>query len=140
VEGIGPHGCEYMTGGIVVVLGPVGSNFGAGMTGGRAYLYDPHGRHVAALDGRSVAAIRLSEAVAMRAEGAARRDEFLALLADHRSAGSPLAARLLAERAPLDADVWLVEPVTAATTATPAAAAEPTPAALDVVASARRTP
>ena len=41
VEGIGPHGCEYMTGGTVVVLGPVGANFGAGMTGGRAYLYDP---------------------------------------------------------------------------------------------------
>ncbi|MDH4142074.1 MAG: hypothetical protein OEV61_05640, partial [Chloroflexota bacterium] len=38
VEGIGPHGCEYMTGGTVVVLGPVGANFGAGMTGGRAYL------------------------------------------------------------------------------------------------------
>ncbi len=40
VEGIGAHGCEYMTGGSVVVLGPVGPNFGAGMTGGRAYLLD----------------------------------------------------------------------------------------------------
>ena len=38
VEGIGPHGCEYMTGGVVVVLGPVGANFGAGMTGGTLYL------------------------------------------------------------------------------------------------------
>ena len=56
VEGIGPHGCEYMTGGTVVVLGPVGANFGAGMTGGRAYLYDPTGRHAAALDERSVGA------------------------------------------------------------------------------------
>ena len=56
VEGIGPHGCEYMTGGTVVVLGPVGANFGAGMTGGRAYLYDPTGRHAAALDDRSVRA------------------------------------------------------------------------------------
>jgi glutamate synthase domain-containing protein 3 len=111
VEGIGPHGCEYMTGGIVVVLGPIGSNFGAGMTGGRAYLYDPHGRHAAALDLRSVAAIRLSEAVAMRAEGAARRDEFLALLVDHHLAGSELAGRLLGERASLDDDVWLVEPI-----------------------------
>ena len=54
VEGLGQHGCEYMTGGVVVVLGPVGANFGAGMTGGRAYLYDPDGRHVAALDARSV--------------------------------------------------------------------------------------
>ncbi|QJR80099.1 glutamate synthase large subunit [Alteromonas pelagimontana] len=40
VEGIGDNGCEYMTGGIVAVLGPVGVNFGAGMTGGFAYLYD----------------------------------------------------------------------------------------------------
>ena len=54
VEGIGPHGCEYMTGGVVVVLGPVGANFGAGMTGGRAYLYDPAGRHAAALADGSV--------------------------------------------------------------------------------------
>ena len=38
VEGIGPHGCEYMTKGSVVVLGEVGLNFGAGMTGGVAYL------------------------------------------------------------------------------------------------------
>tara|TARA_B110000438_G_scaffold181955_1_gene173886 strand:- start:26148 stop:30707 length:4560 start_codon:yes stop_codon:yes gene_type:complete len=41
VEGIGNHGCEYMTGGTVVVLGEVGSNFGAGMSGGIAYVYDP---------------------------------------------------------------------------------------------------
>ncbi|HET8587547.1 MAG TPA: glutamate synthase large subunit, partial [Candidatus Limnocylindria bacterium] len=42
VEGVGAHGCEYMTGGVVVVLGSVGANFGAGMTGGRAYLYDAY--------------------------------------------------------------------------------------------------
>jgi glutamate synthase (ferredoxin) len=40
VEGIGDHGCEYMTGGIAVVLGEVGRNFGAGMSGGIAYVYD----------------------------------------------------------------------------------------------------
>jgi glutamate synthase (ferredoxin) len=40
VEGIGDHGCEYMTGGVVVVLGEVGRNFGAGMSGGIAYVYD----------------------------------------------------------------------------------------------------
>ncbi|MFT4925491.1 MAG: glutamate synthase (NADPH/NADH) large chain [Phenylobacterium sp.] len=43
VEGIGDNGCEYMTGGTVVVLGSVGINFGAGMTGGMAYLYDGDG-------------------------------------------------------------------------------------------------
>ena len=44
VEGVGDHGCEYMTGGRVVVLGPTGRNFAAGMSGGFAYVYDPHGR------------------------------------------------------------------------------------------------
>jgi glutamate synthase (NADPH/NADH) large chain len=43
VEGVGDHGCEYMTGGRVVVLGPTGRNFGAGMSGGIAYVYDPKG-------------------------------------------------------------------------------------------------
>ncbi|MDA8358757.1 MAG: glutamate synthase large subunit [Actinomycetota bacterium] len=41
VEGVGDHACEYMTGGRVVVLGPTGRNFGAGMSGGIAYVYDP---------------------------------------------------------------------------------------------------
>jgi glutamate synthase domain-containing protein 3 len=40
VEGVGDHGCEYMTGGVVVVLGPTGVNFAAGMSGGLAYVYD----------------------------------------------------------------------------------------------------
>ena len=41
VEGVGDHGCEYMTGGLVLVLGPTGRNFAAGMSGGVAYVYDP---------------------------------------------------------------------------------------------------
>ncbi|MFV2035767.1 MAG: glutamate synthase-related protein, partial [Halocynthiibacter sp.] len=41
IEGCGSNGCEYMTGGTAVILGAVGANFGAGMTGGMAYLYDP---------------------------------------------------------------------------------------------------
>jgi glutamate synthase (NADPH/NADH) large chain len=43
VEGVGDHGCEYMTGGCVVVLGPTGRNFAAGMSGGRAYVWDRDG-------------------------------------------------------------------------------------------------
>jgi glutamate synthase (ferredoxin) len=43
VEGTGDHCCEYMTGGTVVVLGPVGYNVGAGMTGGQCFVWDPHG-------------------------------------------------------------------------------------------------
>ena len=41
VEGCGDHGCEYMTGGVAVILGKTGRNFGAGMSGGVAYVYDP---------------------------------------------------------------------------------------------------
>jgi glutamate synthase (NADPH) large chain len=44
VEGVGDHGCEYMTGGSVVVLGPTGRNFAAGMSGGVAYVFDPDER------------------------------------------------------------------------------------------------
>ncbi len=44
VEGCGDHGCEYMTGGVVLVLGETGRNFAAGMSGGIAYVYDPRGQ------------------------------------------------------------------------------------------------
>ena len=47
-EGVGDHGCEYMTGGRAVILGPVGDNFAAGMSGGLAYVLDEDG----ALEGR----------------------------------------------------------------------------------------
>ena len=43
VEGVGDHGCEYMTRGCVIVLGPTGRNFAAGMSGGEAYVLDEHG-------------------------------------------------------------------------------------------------
>ncbi|WP_229109837.1 glutamate synthase large subunit [Halapricum desulfuricans] len=43
VEGVGDHGCEYMTGGAIAVLGETGKNFAAGMSGGIAYVYDPEG-------------------------------------------------------------------------------------------------
>jgi glutamate synthase domain-containing protein 2/glutamate synthase domain-containing protein 3 len=110
-EGLGPHGCEYMTGGTVVVLGPVGANFGAGMTGGRAFLFDPDGRHLAALDTRSVRAIRLSAAAVERDSGPALVEELVALLESHRDAGSRLAGRLVQDLAGLIAAVWLVEPI-----------------------------
>src|SRR5437764_1982828 len=42
-EGCGSNGCEYMTGGVVVLLGAVGDNFGAGFTGGQAFVFDPDG-------------------------------------------------------------------------------------------------
>jgi glutamate synthase domain-containing protein 3 len=92
------------------VLGPIGANFGAGMTGGRAYLYDPSGRHVAALHAESVSAVRLSEVLHERPDGPERFDELFGLLQDHAAVGSALADRLvMSER--LAADTWLVEPL-----------------------------
>jgi glutamate synthase (NADPH/NADH) large chain len=55
VEGVGDHACEYMTGGRVVVLGPTGRNFGAGMSGGIAYVWDPDGALPARLNPEMVA-------------------------------------------------------------------------------------
>jgi glutamate synthase (NADPH/NADH) large chain len=86
VEGTGDHGCEYMTGGRVVVLGPVGRNFAAGMSGGIAYLLDPD-------------PVRVSTEMA-DLEPLTRDDaEFLAdVIARHQAeTGSAVAARLLAD-------------------------------------------
>jgi len=44
VEGCGSNGCEYMTNGVVVILGEIGANFAAGMSGGMAFIHDPEGR------------------------------------------------------------------------------------------------
>src|SRR5215813_5238298 len=54
VEGCGDHGCEYMTGGVVVVLGDTGRNFAAGMSGGVAYVYDPERRFASLCNRASV--------------------------------------------------------------------------------------
>ena len=110
VEGIGPHGCEYMTGGTVVVLGPIGANFGAGMTGGRAYLLDPDGRHLAALDGASV--VRDPPLVGRRRPrgraGASRRIRPPHARPPRRRLGPGGA---LLDDPQLASSIWLVEPV-----------------------------
>ncbi|HXS28357.1 MAG TPA: glutamate synthase-related protein, partial [Steroidobacteraceae bacterium] len=61
VEAIGDHGCEYMTGGRVVVLGSVGRNFGAGMSGGVAYVLDELGRFASHVNSQMVAVERLED-------------------------------------------------------------------------------
>jgi glutamate synthase (NADPH/NADH) large chain len=61
VEGVGDHGCEYMTGGRVVVLGPTGRNFAAGMSGGVAYVYDRDGSFDARVNGDMVAIEQLDD-------------------------------------------------------------------------------
>jgi glutamate synthase (NADPH/NADH) large chain len=68
VEGAGDHCCEYMTGGTVVVLGEIGRNFAAGMSGGVAYVWDPEGRLESRLsDGAQVALEPVAEDGALRA-------------------------------------------------------------------------
>jgi len=59
VEGVGDHGCEYMTGGRVVILGPVGRNFAAGMSGGIAYVWDREGNFLQNLNREMVEATSL---------------------------------------------------------------------------------
>lgn len=62
VEGVGDHGCEYMTGGRVVILGETGRNFGAGMSGGIAYIYDPQQRLAARTNQEMILLERLVDA------------------------------------------------------------------------------
>jgi len=62
VEGVGDHGCEYMTGGRVVVLGPTGKNFAAGMSGGVAYVLDEDGKFAARCNKEMVGLSRLEDA------------------------------------------------------------------------------
>nr|YP_010337935.1 ferredoxin-dependent glutamate synthase [Timspurckia oligopyrenoides]UNJ17520.1 ferredoxin-dependent glutamate synthase [Timspurckia oligopyrenoides] len=59
VEGVGDHACEYMTGGIVVVLGPIGRNFGAGMTGGLAYVLDEENQVLSSINKEIVTVQRI---------------------------------------------------------------------------------
>jgi glutamate synthase (NADPH/NADH) large chain len=88
VEGTGDHGCEYMTGGRAIILGPVGRNFAAGMSGGIAYVYDPAG-DLEHLCNREMVGI---ERVADPEEAAYLHD----MVAEHRDrTGSTLAASLL---------------------------------------------
>jgi glutamate synthase domain-containing protein 3 len=89
VEGCSDHGCEYMTGGTAVVLGPVGRNFGAGMTGGVAYVWDP-----AAVLNRFVA----DTSPAMRRLLDMERVELRSLVSEHAmQTKSPVASDILSD-------------------------------------------
>jgi glutamate synthase domain-containing protein 2/glutamate synthase domain-containing protein 1/glutamate synthase domain-containing protein 3 len=89
VEGVGDHGCEYMTGGRVVVLGPTGRNFAAGMSGGVAYVLDEQGEFPKRCNMGMVGFEALSAADAL---------ELRAMIDEHRErTASPVAARVLAE-------------------------------------------
>jgi len=61
IEGCGTNGCEYMTGGTAVILGRIGANFGAGMTGGMAFLHDPQGKAETLMNLETLVTCRVSE-------------------------------------------------------------------------------
>jgi glutamate synthase domain-containing protein 2/glutamate synthase domain-containing protein 1/glutamate synthase domain-containing protein 3 len=102
VEGCSDHGCEYMTGGVVAVIGDVGRNFAAGMTGGKAYVWDPD--------------LKLKGRLAETAPGIRRPVDveigtLHELLEDHlEHTASPVAAELLDDPARLVEEFWLVAP------------------------------
>ncbi|HZQ84128.1 MAG TPA: glutamate synthase large subunit, partial [Acidimicrobiales bacterium] len=87
VEGVGDHGCEYMTGGRAVVLGPTGRNFGAGMSGGIAFVYDPDTTFANRLNGEMVDLEPLEEDDREWLRDTIRMHE--------QETGSPVAARIL---------------------------------------------
>ena len=88
VEGIGDHGCEYMTGGCAVIIGPTGRNFAAGMSGGMAYVYDPN---------KTFPALCNKEMVDLEQLSSATEDETVTnLLRNHgRFTQSPVAQKIL---------------------------------------------
>jgi glutamate synthase domain-containing protein 3 len=100
VEGLGQHGCEYMTAGVVMVLGNAGRNFGSGMTGGLAYMLE-----------EPVSEFMYNEEFVRSAEVGEQEDEWLRmLLGEHlRLTGSPQAKRLL--RSATSLPLVRIEPV-----------------------------
>ena len=90
VEGVGDHGCEYMTGGCVVVLGRTGKNFAAGMSGGIAYVFDEHHHLYRRLNKELVECTELSEKVDI--------ERVKALVEEHvKATGSEKGKRILAD-------------------------------------------
>jgi len=90
VEGVGDHGCEYMTGGRVVILGKTGRNFAAGMSGGIAYVYDPEGRFPKDCNLEMVSLERVEEEQ--------EADELLSMIEKHRRyTSSNVAAKIISD-------------------------------------------
>ena len=106
VEGVGDHGCEYMTDGVVAVLGPTGINFGAGFTGGIAYVLDTDRDFVDRYNHELIDILRISP------EGMENHLQHLrGLIADHvRETGSEWGRTLLEEFRDYLGKFWLVKP------------------------------
>lgn len=106
VEGIGEHGCEYMTAGTVVILGETGTNFAAGMTGGSAFVFDPLDQQPAKTNLESVKLYRMQGT-----EFADFRQQLKLLLTDyHTETNSPVAAKILKKFSQEIDNIWLILP------------------------------
>lgn len=105
VEGVGDHGCEYMTGGKVVVLGETGLNFGAGMTNGETWVWDPAEHLPGSIN---------PESVGLRRGESDELSELRALIERHVEAtGSDRGKRILANWETESQAFWRVEPLAA---------------------------
>ncbi|MDC0394338.1 glutamate synthase large subunit [Alphaproteobacteria bacterium] len=103
VEGCGSNGCEYMTGGRAVILGAIGSNFGAGMTGGMAFLYDPSANSLKDFNTETLHITRLQSGF--------WSDELLDLIKQHaRETNSALAKHLVNDWVRELGNFWQVVP------------------------------
>jgi glutamate synthase domain-containing protein 2/glutamate synthase domain-containing protein 3 len=102
VEGVGEHACEYMTGGVVVVLGPTGANLGAGMTGGEAYVLDRGSQILARLNSQLVDAHRPDGPQLARLRSLLERH--------HELTRSSIAAEILADWAAAATWFWRIAP------------------------------
>jgi glutamate synthase (NADPH/NADH) large chain len=110
VEGVGDHGCEYMTGGVVAVLGETGLNFGAGMTGGFAFVLDSDNSFAERYNPELVELVRIDSAemseLALFLKG---------MIEDHvRETGSQWGHQLLDAFNQRIKEFWLVKPKAAA--------------------------
>ncbi|WP_428409584.1 glutamate synthase large subunit [Hyphococcus sp.] len=103
IEGCSANGCEYMTGGVAVILGTVGANFAAGMTGGRAYVFDETGDFESSVN---------PESVELRAfRDGDDHNECLALIERHwRETKSPKARAILDDWSNARSKFWVIEP------------------------------
>ena len=106
VEGTGDHPCEYMTGGVAVILGETGVNFGAGMTGGKAFVYDMEGKFYEKVNPELVEPLRIDTD-----EWDSEMFELKALLKDYVSkTGSKRAAYILENFRSEIRKFWMVAP------------------------------
>ena len=106
VEGVGDHGCEYMTGGVVTVLGPTGINFGAGMTGGFAFVLDQDNKFVDRYNHELIDIHRLDTQVME-----AHRNCLNKMIQDYvRETGSEWGQAILNDYSSFASKFWLAKP------------------------------